>query len=63
MEKFATKRMNSETVGIARALVGGLRHRRRPLGHAPDQPGEFIHAAPWSVGSQGVANVSTAAPA
>lgn len=58
MEKFATKRMNSETVGIARGSseaydIDDVRWAMRLT-----SSGEFIHAAPWSVGSQGVANVS-----
>jgi lipoprotein-anchoring transpeptidase ErfK/SrfK len=56
IEKFASKRMNSETVGIT-----------GPDGYDIDNvqwamrvtySGEFVHAAPWSVGSQGYANVS-----
>ncbi|MCW2833020.1 MAG: ErfK/YbiS/YcfS/YnhG family protein [Nocardioides sp.] len=58
MEKFETKRMNSETVGIASDNpeaydIDDVRWAMR-LTHS----GEFIHAAPWSVSSQGLANVS-----
>ena len=58
MEKFAEKRMNSETVGIASNDpeaydIDDVQWAMR-LTHS----GEFIHAAPWSVGSQGSANVS-----
>lgn len=58
IEKFDQKRMNSETVGI---------NRNSPEAYDIDDvqwamrvtfSGEFIHAAPWSVGSQGRANVS-----
>jgi lipoprotein-anchoring transpeptidase ErfK/SrfK len=58
IEKFETKRMNSETVGI---------NRNDPEAYDIDDvrwamrvtySGEFIHAAPWSVGDQGYANVS-----
>ena len=58
IEKFDKKRMNSETVGI---------NRNNPEAYDIDDvqwamrvtySGEFIHAAPWSVGSQGYANVS-----
>ncbi len=58
IEKFSTKRMRSETVGIA---------KNNPEYYDLDDvrwamrltfSGEFIHAAPWSVGSQGHANVS-----
>lgn len=58
MEKFESRRMNSETVGIAAGSaeaydIADVRYAMR-LTHS----GEFIHAAPWSVGSQGSANVS-----
>ncbi len=58
MEKFESRRMNSETVGINRNSpeaydIDDVRWAMR-LTHS----GEFIHAAPWSVGSQGHANVS-----
>lgn len=58
MEKFETRRMNSETVGIAAGSaeaydIDDVRWAMR-LTHS----GEFIHAAPWSVDSQGRANVS-----
>ena len=58
IEKFRHKRMNSETVGI---------NRNNPEAYDIDDveyamrvtySGEFLHAAPWSVGSQGSANVS-----
>jgi lipoprotein-anchoring transpeptidase ErfK/SrfK len=56
MEKFESKRMNSETVGITGAEaydLAGVKWAMRVT-----NSGEFIHAAPWSVGSQGNANVS-----
>ena len=58
MEKFETRRMNSETVGINRNSpeaydIDDVRWAMRVT-----YSGEFIHAAPWSVGSQGYANVS-----
>ena len=58
MEKFATKRMNSETVGISEGNpefydIDNVKYAMRLT-----NSGEFIHAAPWSVGSQGSANVS-----
>lgn len=56
IEKFASKDMNSETVGITGAdayNIKGVQWAMRLT-----YSGEFIHAAPWSVGSQGVANVS-----
>lgn len=58
MEKFEVRRMNSETVGIPAGSseaydIDDVQWAMR-LTHS----GEFIHAAPWSVGSQGSANVS-----
>jgi lipoprotein-anchoring transpeptidase ErfK/SrfK len=58
IEKFREKRMNSETVGIARNNpeyydIDDVEYAMRVT-----YSGEFIHAAPWSVGSQGDANVS-----
>ena len=58
IEKFRQKRMNSETVGIAQSDpeyydIDDVEYAMRVT-----YSGEFIHAAPWSVGSQGYANVS-----
>ncbi|MGZ5405100.1 MAG: L,D-transpeptidase [Nocardioides sp.] len=58
MEKFRERRMNSETVGIGRDdpeyyNIADVEYAMRVT-----NSGEFIHAAPWSVGSQGNANVS-----
>ncbi len=58
MEKHREKRMNSETVGIAEDNpeyydIDDVEYAMRLT-----SSGEFIHAAPWSVGSQGRANVS-----
>ena len=56
IEKFASKDMNSETVGITGAdayNIKGVKYAMRLT-----YSGEFIHAAPWSVGYQGHANVS-----
>jgi lipoprotein-anchoring transpeptidase ErfK/SrfK len=58
IEKFETKRMNSETVGIGQDNpeyydIDDVRYAMRLT-----YSGEFIHAAPWSVGSQGFSNVS-----
>jgi lipoprotein-anchoring transpeptidase ErfK/SrfK len=58
IEKFETKRMNSETVGISQTNpefydIDDVKYAMRVT-----YSGEFIHAAPWSVGSQGYANVS-----
>jgi len=56
IEKFDSKRMNSETVGITGADAYDLDNVQWAM--RVTYSGEFIHAAPWSVGSQGVANVS-----
>jgi lipoprotein-anchoring transpeptidase ErfK/SrfK len=58
IEKFREKRMNSETVGISQSSpeyydIDDVEYAMRLT-----YSGEFIHAAPWSVGSQGYANVS-----
>ncbi|CUR53925.1 conserved hypothetical protein [metagenome] len=58
IEKFSVKRMNSETVGIAAGSpdaydIDDVRWAMRVT-----YSGEFIHGAPWSVSSQGYANVS-----
>jgi lipoprotein-anchoring transpeptidase ErfK/SrfK len=58
IEKFETKRMNSETVGISQNNpefydIDDVKYAMRLT-----YSGEFIQAAPWSVGSQGYANVS-----
>jgi len=56
IEKFPSKDMNSETVGITGAdayNIHGVQWAMRVT-----YSGEFVHAAPWSVGSQGYANVS-----
>jgi lipoprotein-anchoring transpeptidase ErfK/SrfK len=56
IEKFPSKRMNSETVGITGAEaynIGNVQWAMRLT-----YSGEFLHAAPWSVADQGHANVS-----
>ena len=56
IEKFPSKDMNSETVGITGAdayNIKGVQWAMRVT-----YSGEFVHAAPWSVGSQGHDNVS-----
>jgi lipoprotein-anchoring transpeptidase ErfK/SrfK len=58
IEKFSTKRMNSETVGIARNNPEFYDLDDVKWAMRVTYSGEFIHAAPWSVGSQGYANVS-----
>lgn len=56
IEKFASKTMNSETVGITGADAYNIDNVQWAM--RLTYSGEFIHAAPWSVGSQGYANVS-----
>ena len=58
MEKFDAKRMNSETVGIPVDSADGYNLDNVQWAMRVTSSGEFIHAAPWSVGSQGHANVS-----
>lgn len=58
MEKFAEKRMNSETVGISSNDPEAYDIDDVQWAMRVTATGEFIHAAPWSVGSQGYANVS-----
>ncbi|NYE38886.1 lipoprotein-anchoring transpeptidase ErfK/SrfK [Nocardioides cavernae] len=58
MEKFAERRMNSETVGINRNSPEAYDIDDVQWAMRLTNSGEFIHAAPWSVGSQGYANVS-----
>ena len=58
IEKFAQKRMNSETVGINRDSPEAYDIDDVKWAMRVTYSGEFLHAAPWSVGSQGYANVS-----
>ncbi len=58
IEKFDSKRMNSETVGIPVDSADGYDIDNVQWAMRVTYSGEFVHAAPWSVGSQGVANVS-----
>lgn len=58
MEKYRTKDMNSETVGIDPNSADGYDLSGVEFAQRITSSGEFIHAAPWSVGSQGHANVS-----
>ncbi len=58
LEKFRTKRMNSETIGIDRNSPDGYDIDDVEYAMRVTYSGEFVHAAPWSVGSQGSANVS-----
>ena len=58
IEKFRKKRMNSETVGIDPNGPDGYDIHGVEYAMRVTYSGEFVHAAPWSVASQGHANVS-----
>jgi lipoprotein-anchoring transpeptidase ErfK/SrfK len=58
IEKFDVKRMNSETVGIPAGSAEAYDIDDVQWAMRLTYSGEFIHAAPWSVSSQGNANVS-----
>jgi lipoprotein-anchoring transpeptidase ErfK/SrfK len=58
VEKYRHKRMNSETVGIPVDSSDGYDLDDVEYAMRITYSGEFVHAAPWSVGDQGHANVS-----
>ena len=58
VEKFRHKRMDSETIGIAHNDPNGYDLDDVEYAMRVTYSGEFVHAAPWSVGSQGYSNVS-----
>lgn len=58
MEKFESRRMSSETTGIPVDSADGYDLDDVRYAMRLTYSGEFIHAAPWSVPSQGSANVS-----
>ena len=58
IEKFDSKRMNSETVGIPAGSSEAYDIDNVQWAMRVTYSGEFIHSAPWSVGSQGYDNVS-----
>jgi lipoprotein-anchoring transpeptidase ErfK/SrfK len=58
VEKFRTKRMDAATTGISEDDPEYYNLSNVEYAQRVTYSGEFIHAAPWSVGSQGSANVS-----
>ena len=58
VEKFRYKRMNAATTGISEDDPEYYDLENVEYAQRVTYSGEFIHAAPWSVGSQGYANVS-----
>ena len=58
IEKFRKKRMNSETVGIKKNDPDYYNIAKVEYAMRVTYTGEFVHAAPWSVSSQGHENVS-----
>jgi lipoprotein-anchoring transpeptidase ErfK/SrfK len=58
IEKFDSKRMNSETVGIPAGSAEAYDINNVQWAMRVTYSGEFVHAAPWSVADQGHANVS-----
>ncbi len=57
-EKHRSKRMNSATIGIDPDSADGYDLDDVEYAMRLTNTGEFVHAAPWSVGSQGSVNVS-----
>ncbi|MGN6576345.1 MAG: Ig-like domain-containing protein, partial [Nocardioides sp.] len=58
MEKFRHKRMDAATTGISKDDPEYYNIEDVEYAMRVTNSGEFLHAAPWSVGSQGSANVS-----
>lgn len=58
IEKFRSKRMDAATTGISRDDPEYYNLANVEYAMRVTYSGEFLHAAPWSVGSQGSANVS-----
>lgn len=58
VEKFRYKRMNAATTGISEDDPEYYDIENVEYAQRVTYSGEFLHAAPWSVGSQGSANVS-----
>jgi lipoprotein-anchoring transpeptidase ErfK/SrfK len=58
IEKFRTKVMDAATLNVSRDDPDYYRIDNVPYALRVTFSGEFVHGAPWSVGSQGRANVS-----
>ena len=58
IEKFRHERMDASTVGIPKDSPNYYDLADVQYAMRVTYSGEFLHAAPWSVGSQGAANVS-----
>ncbi|MFC7361649.1 L,D-transpeptidase [Nocardioides astragali] len=58
IEKFRRKRMNAATIGVDRDDPEFYDLSNVQYALRVTYSGEFLHAAPWSAGSQGSANVS-----
>jgi lipoprotein-anchoring transpeptidase ErfK/SrfK len=58
MEKFVEKRMDAATTGISEDDPEYYNIEDVPYALRVTSSGEFLHGAPWSVGSQGSENVS-----
>ncbi|GAA1920715.1 L,D-transpeptidase [Nocardioides hwasunensis] len=58
IEKFRRKTMNAATIGVDESDPEYYNLSNVEYAMRVTYSGEFIHAAPWSVGSQGSANVS-----
>jgi lipoprotein-anchoring transpeptidase ErfK/SrfK len=57
LEKFVNKTMDASTIGIGKSSPEYYK-LQVPYALRVTWSGEFVHAAPWSVGSQGRVNVS-----
>jgi lipoprotein-anchoring transpeptidase ErfK/SrfK len=57
LESFANITMDSSTFGLAADAPGGYRTKVKYAVRISNN-GEFVHAAPWSIASQGNDNVS-----
>jgi len=58
IETFRRKRMNAATIGVDKSDPEYYNLANVQYALRVTYSGEFIHAAPWSIGSQGSANVS-----